>query len=136
MPLLSILQENERSAYKYAKSRGTASLAMNTGAVMDCDVGIRLVYHPRKQELSIHLAAARETTDPGFTIHAVASENFQYAHDTLYGLGDVQESEEDEGGDVPPEDALEIQPAVASPLMERARGRREPDEIDEDTATG
>ena len=136
VPLLSILQENERSAYKYAKSRGTASLAMNTGAVMDCDVGIRLVYHPRKHELSVHLAAARETTDPGFTIHAVASENFQYAHDTLYGLGDVQDSEEDDGAEVPPEEALEIQPAVASPLMEQARGRRAPDEIDEDTASG
>lgn len=103
---------------------------------MDCDVGIRLVYHPKKQELSIHLAAARETTDPGFTIHAVASENFQYAHDTLYGLGDVQEAEEENEAEVPPEEAFEIQPAVASPLMEQARNRRDPDEIDEDTATG
>ena len=137
IPVLSILQENERSAYKYSKSRGTASLAMNTGAVMDCDVGIRLVYHPKKQELSVHLAAARETTDPGFTIHALASENFGYAHDKLYSLGDVQD--EDDGGEdaeVPPEDALEIQPAVVSPLMEQARNSREPDEIDEDVSQG
>ena len=135
IPILSILQENERSAYKYHKSRGTASLAMNTGAVMDCDVGIRLVYHPKKQEISIHMAAARETTDPGFTIHALAAENFGFAHDTLYSLSDTQDEEDNEGA-TPPPDAFEIQPAVVSPLMEHSRTLRDPDEIDEDTASG
>lgn len=103
VPILAILQENERSAYKYAKSRGTASLAMNTGAVMDCDLGIRLVKHSKRKELSIHYAAARETEAQGFTIHAVACENFRYAHDHLHNLGDDfdEESEGENRTEVP-----------------------------------
>jgi len=137
IPILAILQENERSAYKYSKSRGTASLAMNTGAVMDCDVGIRLVYHKRKQEISIHLAAARETTDEGFTIHALAAENFGYAHDNLYSIGDIMEDPEEGGDGFGGENSLpEVTAVVASPLMEQSRGDRGPDEIDEDVAMG
>jgi len=130
-PLLSILQENERSAMKYNKSRGTASLAMNTGAVMDCDIGIRLVYHSVKQELSLHLAAARETTESGFTIHAHASENFGYAHDTLHGVGDDFKEEQDNGNEaaVTPDNIVEI---PISPLMSQARGGVRVDEIDDD----
>tara|TARA_R100000152_G_C6755809_1_gene179552 strand:+ start:1 stop:1098 length:1098 start_codon:yes stop_codon:yes gene_type:complete len=126
IPIMAILQENERSAYKYNKSRGTASLAMNTGAVMDCDVGIRLVYHKAKQEISLHLAAARETTDDGFTIHALACENFDYAHDTLYAINDVHEEEEGSEAEIEPT------PEVTSPIMDRSRAERDPDEIDED----
>jgi replicative DNA helicase len=96
IPILAILQENERSAYKYQKSRGTASLAMNTGAVMDCDLGIRLVRHSKRKELSIHYAAARETEADGFTINAIPCENFQYAHEHLHNIGD---DFEDEGGE-------------------------------------
>jgi len=100
IPMLAILQENERAALKYSKSRGTASLSMNTGAVMDCDVGIRLVYNPKRQEISVHLPAARETTDPGFTIHAIAAENFDFAHDQLHAVGN--DSEEHPSQDQPP----------------------------------
>ena len=104
VPILAILQENERSAYKYSKSRGTASLAMNTGAVMDCDLGIRLVRHSKRNELSIHYAAAREVNAEGFTIHAVPCENFRYAHDHLHNLGDEFDEEETEESrpEVPP----------------------------------
>jgi hypothetical protein len=137
IPVLAILQENERSAYKYSKSRGTASLAMNTGAVMDCDVGIRLVYHKRKQEISLHLAAARETTDEGFTIHALAAENFGYAHDNLYSIGDVSEDADEGDGFSESSSLPEVTAVVASPLMDQSRSStRTPDEIDEDAATG
>lgn len=135
IPILAILQENERSAMKYAKSRGTASLAMNTGAVMDCDVGIRLVYHKVRQEISICLAAARETTDPGFTIHAIPGTNFSYAHDTLHNVGD--DFKEAEEGDQTPSTG-EIETAVSnqviqSPFMQQSRGGSErPDEFTED----
>jgi hypothetical protein len=122
--ILAVLQENERSAIKYTKSRGTASLAMNTGAVMDCDIGLRLVYHRKKQELSIHFAAARETTYAGFTINALCAENFEYAHDTLYGVGDDYKDE--------PE-VQEEQPRLGtSPIMEMHRRSNETDEIEED----
>lgn len=120
IPILAILQENERSAMKYSKSRGTASLAMNTGAVMDCDVGMRLVYHSKRKEISIHLAAARETTDPGFTIHAIPGTNFAHAHDTLHNVGDDFKDEEESGG----EDVTvaEVEPIVVqSPFMNQSR---------------
>mgnify|MGYP001487823397 CR=1 FL=1 len=123
VPILAILQENERSAMKYAKSRGTASLAMNTGAVMDCDVGIRIVYHSKRKEISVHLAAARETTDPGFTIHAIPGTNFSYAHDKLHNVGD-DFKEEDEQNDQVPEPRIEA-PVIQSPFMAQSRGGME-----------
>ena len=132
VPILAILQENERSAIKYAKSRGTASLAMNTGAVMDCDIGLRLVYHSKRKEISIHCAAARETTDAGFTIHAIPGTNFRYAHDTLHNVGDDFKDEEQEG-----ETEVSVTPdpvVVQSPFMRQSRsGHEEPsDEFSED----
>ncbi len=124
--ILAILQENERSALKYSKSRGTASLAMNTGAVMDCDIGLRLVYHSKKQELSIHFAAARETTYEGFTINAIAAENFEYAHDNLYSVGDDFKDDQEEQ---PPAPA--VQPT--SPVMDMHRRTVTPgDEVETD----
>jgi hypothetical protein len=130
IPVMAILQENERSALKYTKSRGTASLAMNTGAVMDCDVGIRLVYHKRKQELTLQLAAARETTEEGFTINAIASENFRYAHDELHSLADAYADEESEEANAPQRPPAQ---AIASPLMAaHSRSDRSGDEVDDD----
>ena len=94
VPMLAILQENERAAYKYKGTRGTASLAMNTSAVQDCDLTIRIVYNREKEEISLHLPASRETKDDGFTIHACACENFGYAHDKLWEVGDGAEEED------------------------------------------
>ena len=94
IPLLAILQENERAAFKYKGTRGTASLAMNTSAVQDCDLSIRCVYNKKRGELSLHLPAARETTDEGFTIYAQAAENFGYAHDRLWELGDDDDADD------------------------------------------
>jgi replicative DNA helicase len=88
IPMLAILQENERAAIKYKNTRGTASLAMNSGASMDCDIGIRAVKHSKKQEISLHIAVGRETTAEGFTIHGKPAEDFSYAHDHLYHVGD------------------------------------------------
>jgi len=97
IPMLAILQENERAALKYTKSRGTASLAMNSGAVMDCDVGLRLVLHKKLQELSIHYAACRETMAHGFTIHALAATNFEVCnHNILHNVGDDSDEAEKE----------------------------------------
>jgi replicative DNA helicase len=100
IPMLAILQENERAALKYTKSRGTASIAMNTGAVMDCDLGLRLVRNRKLNELSIHFAACRETAAEGFTIAAVPCTNFDYVGDHLHGVGD--DSDEDEEAPLPP----------------------------------
>lgn len=94
IPMLAILQENERAAMKYTKSRGTASIAMNTGAVMDCDLGLRLVRNKRVNELSIHYAACRETAANGFTIAAIPCTNFEYVGEHLHGVGDDSEEEE------------------------------------------
>ena len=120
VPILAILQENERSAMKYSKSRGTASLAMNTGAVMDCDIGMRIVYHSKRKEISIHLAAARETTDAGFTIHAIPGTNFTYAHDTLHNVGDDFQDEEGGAGSVEVPQP-EAPTAAQSPFMTQSR---------------
>lgn len=100
VPMLAILQENERAAMKYTKSRGTASLAMNTGAVMDCDLGFRLVRNAALNELSIHYAACRETDAKGFTIAAVPCTNFDYVGEHLHSIGD--DSEDDVKPPTPP----------------------------------
>lgn len=113
VPMLAILQESERSAFKYQKSRGTASLAMNTGAVMDCDLGIRLVKHSKRNELSIHYAAAREVNSQGFTINAIPCENFRYAHEELHNVGD--DFEEEESPQPPPS---QPQPQTRESLIE------------------
>ena len=94
VPIMAIYQENERAAYKYKGTRGTASLAMNTSVVMDCDLTIRIVYNKKRQELSLHLPASRETLDDGFTIHANAAENFAYAHDKLWEVGEDSDEPE------------------------------------------
>jgi replicative DNA helicase len=121
IPTLAINQESERAAYKYRQSRGTASLAMNSQAVMDCDVGIRLVLRQDRNELSVVLAAARETDDPGFTIHAHAAENFTYAHDTLHGVGDEFKDKAEAAPPGAPPGAPTGSAVPDSPLMRRAR---------------
>lgn len=88
IPGLALFQENETQGYKYAKTRGTASMAMNKGAVMDCDLGMKLVLNTKTRELSIIYAAAREITAKGFTIHAEWCENYTYSGDHLHALGD------------------------------------------------
>lgn len=96
-PMAAILQENERAALQFkGKSRGTASLSMNTQAVQDCDLAIRVVYNIKKNEQSLHIAAARETQIPGFTINAVACTNFSYAHDKLWEISDVHDDSEED----------------------------------------
>lgn len=100
IPMLAILQENERAAMKYTKSRGTASIAMNSGAVMDCDLGLRLVRNKRLNELSVHYAACRETAASGFTIAAIPCTNFDYVGEHLHGVGD--DSDEEEAQPLPP----------------------------------
>ena len=96
VPMMAILQESETQAFKYKNSRGTASLAMNKGAVMDCDLGINLVMHKKRKELSIRFSAGRELLADGFTIHAQACENFDYAHDHIHQVGDDGEDEDEE----------------------------------------
>ena len=97
---------------------------------MDCDVGIRLVHHKKRRELSIHLPAARETTEEGFTINAIVAENFAYAHDGLHMLAEIF-NEEESRSNLP--DQIEAPPETVqatSPLMASCRGQR--DEIDDD----
>ena len=86
--MMAIMQENERAAIKYKGTRGTASIAMNTGAPQDCDLGLHLVLNGLKAELSIHYAVAREAKAKGFTINALACDNFDYAGDHLWNVGD------------------------------------------------
>jgi len=112
VPMMAIYQENERAAYKYKGTRGTASLAMNTSVVMDCDLTIRIVYNKERHELSLHLPASRETIDEGFTIHANAAENFGYAHDRLWEVGD--------GADV--EDAQQVNNHVQTAITSLSSG--------------
>lgn len=128
IPGLALFQENEVQGYKYRKTRGTASLAMNKGAVMDCDLGIHLVMHQKKQELSIHYAAAREIHGKGFTIHARPCENWGYAHDHLHSLGDDAEEEPQQQATQQPQEAAqaEAQPQHAS-MIDMWRNRTEPE---------
>ena len=86
---------------------------MNTGAVMDCDLGIRLVKHSKRNELSIHYAAAREVNSQGFTINAIPCENFRYAHEELHNVGD--DFEEEESPQPPPS---QPQPQTRESLIE------------------
>lgn len=105
IPLIALLQENERAAMKYTKSRGTASIAMNSGAVMDCDLGLRLVRHKRLNEISIHYSACRETNAEGFTIRAIPCTDFGFSGLHLHNVGDDSEEEEKAGKaaeDAPP----------------------------------
>ena len=136
VPIMGIFQENERAALKYSgKSRGTASLAMATGAIQDCDLGIRVVKHAQRQELSLHLAAARETTVSGFTIHAVPGSNFEYAHDHLFEVGDDQGDEEDENvpGSGSDSGEEEVRQAETS-FMSRLRSLNNANSTDEPSA--
>jgi len=89
IPVIAILQENERAAIQYKNTRGTASLAMNTGAIQDCDLAIRIVYNVAREELSLHLPAARETREKGFTVNAKAAYDFSYAHDRLWTVEEI-----------------------------------------------
>ena len=88
---LAILQENERAAHKYAKSRGTASMAFNTMAGADCDLGFKLVLNAKTQELSLHYAIMREARGNGFTFNAKPFDNFEYSGDHMWEVGDDQE---------------------------------------------
>lgn len=133
IPMLAILQENERAAMKYTKSRGTASIAMNSGAVMDCDLGLRLVRNKRVNELSIHYAACRETAASGFTIAAVPCVNFDYVGEHLHAVGD--DSDDDAAKPVlpPRQEAAKLESALndwrAKYMKAKSASR---DEISED----
>ena len=94
--MMAIMQENETQALKNKGSRGTSSLAMNKGAVADCDVGLRLVINQKTSELSIHYAVIREAKGKGFTIHAQACENFEFSGTHMHNIGDDIEAEQAE----------------------------------------
>jgi hypothetical protein len=112
VPMVAVLQENERAALAYkGKSRGTASLAMNTGAIMDCDVAFRAVYNRRAGQISLHLPAGRETTFEGFTIWANAAENFGLASNKpIWDVGDDEDGSAD--------DAPKVKEGETSPIEE------------------
>jgi hypothetical protein len=113
IPMLAIMQENERLALKYGnKGRGTASISMFSNMIQDADVGIRVVNHPTRDETSLVMAACRETNWPGCTIHTKLCQNFDYAHDHLYGIEEVSDAEE-EGMPDPPEDLPDIRPGAS-----------------------
>lgn len=115
VPMIAILQENERAALKYTKSRGTASIAMNSGAVMDCDVGLRLVIHTKLSELSIHYAACRETKAKGFTIHALPCYNFEFSGTHLHNVGDDSDEEEKKNAASDAKDKTKKMPSKPEP---------------------
>ena len=95
IPGIAIFQENERAAFKYKGTRGTASMAMNTSAINDCDIAIRGVYHKSKRMISLHLPAARETEQEGFTINAIAACDFSFATMELWDIGEFDEEDSD-----------------------------------------
>ncbi len=98
IPILTIMQENEKAAHKYKGTRGTASIAMFAGIVMHCDVGIRLVNHAQLNQTTLHFAACRETAFKGFTIASNLCEDMAHIPGApLWGIGDgdVEEEEED-----------------------------------------
>lgn len=100
--ILTIMQENETQALKFkGSSRGTASLAFNKLAVADCDLGIKLVINKRKRELSLHYAVAREAMGDGFSINALACENFEECGSHLWEVGDDQSDKEDKAPALP-----------------------------------
>lgn len=107
--MMAIMQENERAAIKYKGTRGTASIAMNTGAPQDCDLGLHLVMNKKKAELSIHYAVAREARANGFTINALACDNFDYCGDHLWNVGDDADDGKKEGKVEPPPQAAQPQ---------------------------
>ena len=78
VPIIAIMQENEKAALKHRNSRGTASVAMYSGMVMDCDIGIRIVNNQRLNQTSLIFAACRETDFPGFTINTLLCEDFSH----------------------------------------------------------
>lgn len=96
IPVLAIFQENERAALKYKGTRGTASVAMSTNIVQDCDLALRCVYNKLKEEISLWLPAARETRFQGLTINAKAAYDYTYAHDRLWSVEDCVESEKED----------------------------------------
>lgn len=141
IPGLALFQENEVQGFKYAKSRGTASLAMNKGAVMDCDLGMKLVLNTKKHELSIVYAAAREVTSKGFTINAKWCEDVSYSGRHLHELGDDY-AEDKKKSEVekprPTRTAKAMSPALkavmekAQPPVEKKTVNDEMEELDRD----
>ena len=122
VPMLAILQESERAALKYKNSRGTASLAMNTLAVADCDVGGRLIHNKKAREISLQLSAARETTVEGFTIFAEAATNFTYKSDHIWDLHEVNEQAEESNKTAKAAVVEEAAAQIRTPLMDREQG--------------
>jgi hypothetical protein len=136
VPTIAILQENERAAHKYKNTRGTASLAMNTSAIMDCDLSIRVVYRSDLEEMSLHLPAARETREKGFTIHAKAAYNFGYAHDRLWEVGDENSEGEDPGVARSGQATLKAATAKLPSMASSYRGTTSTGEPSEQSSTG
>lgn len=90
IPFIAIFQENESKAWKYkGKTSGTASIADASHIIRDVDVGIRVVYAEWAEQISLHLAAARETKYPGLTIWAKPGISFDYVGDELHEFGNA-----------------------------------------------
>lgn len=88
IPILAIFQESEDKALKSKGTRGTVSLALSKMMIQDVDLAIRCIYNKAAREMSLQLPAARETAFEGITIYAHACENFGYAHDRMWEVGD------------------------------------------------
>lgn len=87
--VLAIMQESETQAMKNkGTSRGTSSLAFNKQAVADCDLGFRVVNNTLRKEISLHTAVGRESMGKGFSMNALACENFDECGTHLWELGD------------------------------------------------
>lgn len=137
VPMLAILQENERAAFKYNKSRGTASIAMNSGAVMDCDIGIRVVYKRSLNQISLHFAACRETTIKGFTINAIACTNFDYVSEELHAVGEEEDADKvtRPAPEMPAKPPERQKSTSLIPSFARGKGKpNPPDEVGRDLA--
>lgn len=131
--ILTIMQENETQAMKFKNTRGTASLAFNKLAVADCDLGIRLVINTRKRELSLHYAVAREAMGDGFTINALACENFEECGTHLWEVGDDYAEKKEEAAAQParkidgsPEAGARKLSLASRSLVAPTRSRTEP----------
>ena len=92
IPVVGIFQENERESEKFKKTRGTASIAGSTAIVQDADLGIKVVLRPDLQQMSLRVAAGRDTAFLGGTIGAIPAIDFTWKGSHIFTSPDPEDS--------------------------------------------